>query len=83
MEKNVRDLQMRGRKLNSLLDKRRILWSMNECNSMSECSRFLNVSYNTFKKYCKIYGLWTDEHKNQSGKGISKNKRVVTSNNII
>jgi hypothetical protein len=44
---------------------------------MSESSRYLDVSYNTFKKYCKIYGLWTEENKNQSGKGISKNKKVV------
>ncbi len=73
----------RGRKLTKNLSKSRLLHSIKMCNSMSESSRYSDVSYNTFKKYCKIYGLWIEEYKNQSGKGISKNKRVVTSNNII
>ena len=41
---------------------------------MSECSRNLHVSYNTLKKYCQLYGLWTDDNKNQSGKGLCKQR---------
>lgn len=73
----------RGRKLTKNLSKSRLVHSINMCNSMSESSRYLDVSYNTFKKYCKIYELWTEENKNQSGKGISKNKKVVMVYDII
>jgi hypothetical protein len=73
----------RGRKLTKNLSKSRLLHSIKMCNSMSESSRYLDVSYNTFKKYCKIYGLWIEEYKNQSGKGISKNKKVVMVYDII
>ena len=73
----------RGRKLTRLLNKRTLQNSIQKCNSMSESSRYLDVSYNTFKKYCKIYGLWIEENKNQSGKGISKNRKVVLNYDII
>ena len=39
--------------------------------SAFEAARNLGVSYNTYKKWAKIYGLF-DDVKNQSGKGISK-----------
>jgi len=42
-------------------------------NSMtSACVYIGNTSYNTFKKWAKVYGLWNP---NQSGTGISKNKK--------
>ena len=63
---------MKGRKLKRLINKRVLEHSIKICNSMSESSRYLDLSYNTFKKYCKLYGLWTEENKNQSGKGLSK-----------
>ena len=72
-----------GRPLQRLVNKKTLLHSIKMCNSMSESSRYLDVSYNTFKKYCKIYGLWIEEYKNQSGKGISKNKKVVMVYDII
>lgn len=69
---------MRGRKLKRLINKRVLEHSIYNCNSMSESSRYLDLSYNTFKKYCLRYGLWTEENKNQSGKGILKSRTVKT-----
>lgn len=69
---------MKGRKLKRLINKRVLEHSIKICNSMSESSRYLDLSYNTFKKYCKLYGLWTEENKNQSGKGLSKSRTVKT-----
>ena len=34
-------------------------------------ARYLHVSYQHYKKYAKMYGLF-ESHKNQSGKGIPK-----------
>jgi len=69
---------MRGRKLKRLINKRVLEHSIQICNSMSESSRYLDLSYNTFKKYCKRYDLWIEENINQSGKGIKKS-RVIKS----
>jgi len=66
-----------GRPLQRLVNKKTLLHSIKMCNSMSESSRYMDISYNTFKKYCKLYGLWTEENINQQGKGISKNKKIV------
>mgnify|MGYP001597224692 CR=1 FL=1 len=38
---------------------------------MTQASLLCHCSYNTFKKYAKLYGLWNP---NQSGKGIRKPK---------
>ena len=44
-------------------------------NSMtSACELIGNTSYNTFKKWAKIYDLWKP---NQSGIGISKNRKFI------
>ena len=48
-----------------------IKWSINQTLSMTQASLLLHCSYNTFKKYAKLYGLWNP---NQSGKGIRKPK---------
>ena len=39
--------------------------------SNAAASRWLNVSYNTYKKWAKYYNLF-DGHLNQSGKGVKK-----------
>lgn len=67
---------MRGRRLKRLVNKRVLEHSIQNCNSMSESCRYLDLSYNTFKKYCEMFGLWTEENKNQSGKGIRKSRTV-------
>jgi len=45
-------------------------------NSNAEAARYLRVSYDTYKKYAKLYKkndiTLFEMHKNQSGKGISK-----------
>ncbi len=48
-----------------------IKWSINQTLSMTQASLLCHCSYNTFKKYAKLYGLWNP---NQSGKGIRKPK---------
>ena len=53
------------------IPKNRIQWAIENTNSMKECARELHVSYNTFKKYCKLYDLWSP---NQGHKGSSKPK---------
>jgi hypothetical protein len=39
--------------------------------SAKECARLLGVSYPTYKKYAKLYGIF-ENVKNMAGKGISK-----------
>jgi len=46
--------------------------AIKESPSMIKASEYVGCAYNTFKKYAKLYGLWNP---NQSGKGISKNKK--------
>ena len=38
---------------------------------MTQASLLLKVSYNTFRKYCKMYDIWEP---NQCGRGIRKPK---------
>ena len=42
-----------------------------QSKSMMSASEIVGCSYNTFKKYAKMYGLFKP---NQSGKGIGKSK---------
>lgn len=62
-----------------------IRYAMENTKSNSEAARFLKVSFNTYKKYAKMYvdrdsgkTLW-ELHKNQYGFGIIKNKQRATS----
>ena len=63
------------------LGKEMIVAVMAKTKSNMAAARFLNVSYQHYKKWAKIYGSTThenlfDEHKNQCGKGIPKFLRV-------
>ncbi len=55
-----------------------IRYAMEHTRSCAEAARFLSLSYDTFKKYAKLFKDDTtgkslfDLHKNQRGKGISK-----------
>jgi hypothetical protein len=49
-----------------------------ETRSHAEAARFLNVAFTTYKKYARAYGLYDTDHKNPSGKGISKLKSKGT-----
>ena len=62
-------LHIPGRRL--VLTKNMILDAQSQTKSAAEASSWLNVSYNTYKKWSKYYNIF-DNHKNQSGVGISK-----------
>jgi len=62
-------LHIPGRRL--VLTKRMIQSSQDNTKSAMEAARWLGVSYNTYKKWAKYYGIF-DNHKNQEGKGIKK-----------
>ena len=49
------------------VSKSKVVWSINETQSMRQASKLLGVSYNTFKKYAKLYEVWSPL---DSGKGI-------------
>ena len=63
------------------LTKGRIMWAIKQTKSISQASKLCEVSYNTFRKYAKLYkndeGISLfEEFKNQSGKGINKPKNM-------
>ncbi len=62
-------LKIPGRRM--VLTKNMILDAQENTLSASEASRWLGVSYNTYKKWANYYGIF-NEHKNQAGKGINK-----------
>ena len=41
-----------------MIAKSKIAWAINETTSMRRASQHLNTSYNTFKKYAKMYELF-------------------------
>jgi|TARA_R110002020_G_scaffold155267_2_gene336136 transposase len=63
------------------LTKGRIEWAIKQTKSISQASKLCEVSYNTFRKYAKLYkndeGISLfEEFKNQPGKGINKPKNM-------
>jgi hypothetical protein len=44
-----------------------------QTHSNAEAARYLNVNFDTYKKYAKAYGLY-DQHKNIGGKGQARPK---------
>lgn len=63
---------MPGRKRGRPLLKKDIEIAYRNSNSATEAARYLDVSYKTFKKYAKYYGIWRT---NQSGKGVPRPKK--------
>lgn len=51
------------------IDKQHFIDVCNTSKSMSEACSKLNIHFNTFKKYAKLFGCYKP---NQSGKGINK-----------
>ncbi len=41
-----------------MIAKSKIAWAINETTSMMRASQLLDISYNTFKKYAKMYDLF-------------------------
>jgi hypothetical protein len=64
-----RPIHVPGRRF--VLTKRKILDSQENTKSAMEAARWLGVSYNTYKKWAKYYGVF-EQHKNQEGVGIKK-----------
>ena len=54
-----------------VLTKNRILESQKHTRSNMEAARWLQVTYNTYKKWAKYYGVF-EQHLNQKGIGIKK-----------
>jgi len=58
-----------GRRL--ALTKNMIANAQENTKSAAEAARWLEVSYNTYKKWAKFYGVF-EQHLNQEGKGVKK-----------
>ena len=54
-----------------VITKNMILRAQENTNSNMSAARWLEVSYNTYKKWAKYYGLF-EQHLNQKGVGIKK-----------
>ena len=59
------------------LSKERILAAMSKTGSNRAAARYCNVTFNTYKKYAKLYKdeegvVLFEKHKNQAGKGVPK-----------
>ncbi len=67
-------LKIPGRRM--VLTKRMIEDAVQNTKSNAEAARWLDVSYNTYKKWAKYYNLF-DNHLNQTGKGINKVRKVT------
>ena len=55
-----------------MIDERKLKSAIKNGRSFYEAARHLGVSYNTFKKYAKLYDVFIQGGKNPSGKGIPK-----------
>ncbi len=64
-----RPIRIPGRRL--VLTKNMILNAQENTKSAAEASRWLSVSFNTYKKWAKYYKVF-EQHKNQEGIGIKK-----------
>ena len=40
------------------ISKSKVVWAINETQSMRQASQLLGIAYNTFKKYAKLYEVW-------------------------
>jgi hypothetical protein len=62
-------LHIPGRRL--VLTKNMILDAQSQTKSAAQAARWLHISYNTYRKWAKYYGIF-EQHKNQIGIGIKK-----------
>ena len=70
----LHDYENRPKKKNPFgsrpIPKSRIEWAIRSTLSIRAAAQYLGVSYNTFKKYAKMYDLF-EQNKNQAGTGIT------------
>ena len=64
-----RPLRIPGKRIS--ITKRAIESAIENTKSQSSAAKWIGISYNTYKKWAKFYGLW-EQHKNPSGIGIKK-----------
>ena len=66
------------------LSKSKVVWAINETQSMKQAAKLLNVAYNTFKKYAKLYEVF-DPSKSNVGisRGISGGVKQPELSNIF
>ena len=62
-------LKIPGRR--TVITKKMVEDAIENTKSQSQASKWIGVSFNTYKKYAKYYGLW-EQHLNKAGKGIKK-----------
>ena len=62
-------IHIKGRR--TVLTKNMIVNAQENTQSAMEASRWLGVTYNTYKKWAQYYKVF-EQHKNQAGKGIRK-----------
>ena len=62
-------LNIPGRR--KVITKNMILESQKHTKSNMEAARWINVSYNTYKKWAKYYGVF-EQHLNKEGVGVKK-----------
>ena len=71
---DLHDYENRPKKKNPFgsrpIPKSRIEWAIRSTLSIRAAAQYLGVSYNTFKKYSKMYDLF-EQNKNQAGNGIT------------
>jgi hypothetical protein len=71
---DLHDYENRPKKKNPFgsrpIPKSRIEWAIRSTLSIRAAAQYLGVSYNTFKKYAKMYDLF-EQNKNQAGNGIT------------
>ena len=65
----IKPLHIAGKRF--VLTKNMIVNAQENTPSARQAALWLGVTYNTYKKWAKYYGVFED-HKNQSGKGIKK-----------
>ena len=67
----IRPIRIPGKRF--VLTKGMIEESQKHSKSNMEAARWLEVNYNTYKKWAKYYGLF-EQHKNQSGVGVKRTR---------
>ena len=60
-----------------MIDERQLKTAIEKTRSYYEAARYLNTSYNTLKKYLKLYDVYIPGGKNPSGRGIPKMRAGV------
>ena len=65
----IRPVRIPGKRF--VITKKIIEDAISNTNSNSAAARWIGVTYNTYKKWSKYYGLF-ENNLNQSGKGINK-----------